>query len=198
MEPPWPRGSVLGLRPPGLEFRILCLEDSVIEVLSARPSRCVDPDSYECWSKQTQDVEPMLIYCLPIVSDSGPTLNQPWFSVSCLLGCKLSLCVQLTATEEGCAMVRQRTGVRLQTAIKIKGQYRCVQSDRLLVLIKPQVFLFELREPDLCQQPQTGFWLGHWLASVGPVITDQRRFPFPALLTSPERTKVLGELVYPA
>ena len=25
-----PRGSVLGLRPPGLEFRILCLEDSVI------------------------------------------------------------------------------------------------------------------------------------------------------------------------
>ena len=23
-EPPWPRGSVLGLRPPGLEFRILC------------------------------------------------------------------------------------------------------------------------------------------------------------------------------
>ena len=29
-EPPRPRGSVLGLRPPGLEFRILCLEDSVI------------------------------------------------------------------------------------------------------------------------------------------------------------------------
>ena len=25
-EPPWPRGSVLGLRPPGLEFQILCLE----------------------------------------------------------------------------------------------------------------------------------------------------------------------------
>ena len=29
-EPPCPRGSVLDLRPPGLEFRILCLEDSVI------------------------------------------------------------------------------------------------------------------------------------------------------------------------
>ena len=29
-EPPWPRGSVLGLRPPGLEFQILCLEGSVI------------------------------------------------------------------------------------------------------------------------------------------------------------------------
>ena len=33
-EPPWPRGGVLGLRPPGLEFRILCLEDSVISIIS--------------------------------------------------------------------------------------------------------------------------------------------------------------------
>ena len=33
-EPPWPRGSVLGLRPPGLEFRILCLERSVIPFIS--------------------------------------------------------------------------------------------------------------------------------------------------------------------
>ena len=29
----WPRGSVLGLRPPGLEFRILCLGDSVISII---------------------------------------------------------------------------------------------------------------------------------------------------------------------
>ena len=28
-EPPWLRGSVVALRPPGLESRILCLEDSV-------------------------------------------------------------------------------------------------------------------------------------------------------------------------
>ena len=33
-EPPWPRGSVLGLRPPVLEFRILCLKDSVISIIS--------------------------------------------------------------------------------------------------------------------------------------------------------------------
>ena len=33
-EPPWPRGSVLGLRLPVLEFRILCLEDSVISIIS--------------------------------------------------------------------------------------------------------------------------------------------------------------------
>ena len=32
--PTWPRGSVLGLRPPGFEFRILCLEDSVISIIS--------------------------------------------------------------------------------------------------------------------------------------------------------------------
>ena len=33
-EPPCPRSSLLGLRPPGLEFRILCLEDSVISFIS--------------------------------------------------------------------------------------------------------------------------------------------------------------------
>ena len=36
-EPQWPRGSVLGLRPPGLEFRIMCLEDSVISIISPSP-----------------------------------------------------------------------------------------------------------------------------------------------------------------
>ena len=34
-EPPWPRGSVLSLRPPGLAFRILCLEGSVISFISS-------------------------------------------------------------------------------------------------------------------------------------------------------------------
>ena len=33
-ELPWPRGSVLGLRPLGPKFRILCLEDSVISFIS--------------------------------------------------------------------------------------------------------------------------------------------------------------------
>ena len=33
-EPPWPRRSVFGLRPPGHAFRILCLEDSVISIIS--------------------------------------------------------------------------------------------------------------------------------------------------------------------
>ena len=34
VEPPWPRGSVLSLRPTRLEFRIMCLEGSVISFLS--------------------------------------------------------------------------------------------------------------------------------------------------------------------
>ena len=33
-DPPWQRSSELGLRPPGLEFRILCLEDSDISFIS--------------------------------------------------------------------------------------------------------------------------------------------------------------------
>ena len=32
--PPRPRGSVLGLRAPGREFRILCLDDSLISIIS--------------------------------------------------------------------------------------------------------------------------------------------------------------------
>ena len=33
-DPPLPKGSVLGLKPPGLEFRIMCLEGSVILFIS--------------------------------------------------------------------------------------------------------------------------------------------------------------------
>ena len=42
-KPPWPRGSVLGLRPAGLEFRILCLEDSVISIISPSSGGSPDP-----------------------------------------------------------------------------------------------------------------------------------------------------------
>ena len=63
-EPPWPRGSVLGLRPPGLEFRILCLEDTQSShhpqaVILAQFSLSVHksglkPDSFHLfWTKQT-------------------------------------------------------------------------------------------------------------------------------------------------
>ena len=49
-EPPWPRGSVLSLRPPGLEFRILCLEDSVISFISPS-SGPVYPICAQRWPK---------------------------------------------------------------------------------------------------------------------------------------------------
>ena len=42
-EPLWPRGIVLGLRPPGLEFRILCLEDSVISMFSPSSGGTLGP-----------------------------------------------------------------------------------------------------------------------------------------------------------
>ena len=44
-QPPWPRGIVLGLRPPGVEFRILCLEGSVISLIST--SSGGSPDSVQ-------------------------------------------------------------------------------------------------------------------------------------------------------
>ena len=37
-------------------------------------------------SQQTRDVDPMLIQCWANVEDGGPTLNQYWVNVSCLLG----------------------------------------------------------------------------------------------------------------
>ena len=56
--PPWPRGSVLGLRPPGFEYRILCLESSVISLISPSSggSPCLyvhksglKPDTFYFW-----------------------------------------------------------------------------------------------------------------------------------------------------
>ena len=37
-------------------------------------------------SQQTQDVEPILIYCWANVAHGGPILNQNWFNLLCLLG----------------------------------------------------------------------------------------------------------------
>ena len=36
-------------------------------------------------------INPMLVQCEPIVSDTGPTLYQHWVNVSCLLGCIILL-----------------------------------------------------------------------------------------------------------
>ena len=42
-EPPWPKGSVLGVRPPGFAFRILCVEGSVISLISLSSGGSPDP-----------------------------------------------------------------------------------------------------------------------------------------------------------
>ena len=47
------------------------------------------PDSFHFFcqhSKQTQDVEPMLVQCWYTVCDAHPASNQHWFNASCLLG----------------------------------------------------------------------------------------------------------------
>ena len=50
-EPPWPRGGVIGLRPPGFEFRILCLEGSVISPSSGDSTGQVQPICAQTWPK---------------------------------------------------------------------------------------------------------------------------------------------------
>ena len=37
-------------------------------------------------SSQTRDVEPMLVWCWPIIVDAGPTSTQHWLDASCLMG----------------------------------------------------------------------------------------------------------------
>ena len=43
------------------------------------------PDWYPA-GQRTRDVYPMMVQCWPTVYDAGPTLNQHWFNVTCLLG----------------------------------------------------------------------------------------------------------------
>ena len=54
-EPPCPRGSVLGLRPSELEFRILCLENSVISIIS--PSSGGSPGPVYKYAKIIQNIQ---------------------------------------------------------------------------------------------------------------------------------------------
>ena len=42
-------------------------------------------------AQQTQCFNPMLVQCWASVEDGGPTLNQHWVDVSCLLGARLAM-----------------------------------------------------------------------------------------------------------
>ena len=47
--------------------------------------------------QQTRDIEPLLVHCWASVVNGGPTLNQQWPNVSCLLGGLLAFLAILTA-----------------------------------------------------------------------------------------------------
>ena len=79
-EPPWPRGSVLDLRPPGFEFWILCSEDSVISIIT--PSSGGSPGP---------------VY--PICAQRWPKARFISFHLIC---CVADLCIGALARAAGC------------------------------------------------------------------------------------------------
>ena len=53
---------------------------------SAMPCFENENDEWGEWiSQQTRNLQPMLVWCWPIVYDAGPTSNQHWLNISCLL-----------------------------------------------------------------------------------------------------------------
>ena len=51
--------------------------------MTPRPGTC---SGQEVAPLHTQDVDSMLVHCWTTVYDVGPTANQHWVNVSCLLG----------------------------------------------------------------------------------------------------------------
>ena len=51
-------------------------------------------------SQQTRDIIPMLVQCWFTVYDAGPTLNQQWDNVSCLLGLMSRPCLFVSHMKE--------------------------------------------------------------------------------------------------
>ena len=66
--------------------RVVAGESTIHVIINHRSS----PDQLHCRAtstyQQTQDVESMLVWRWSSVVDGGPTLNQSWFKVLCLLG----------------------------------------------------------------------------------------------------------------
>ena len=92
-EPSWPRGSVLGLRPPGLEFQVLCLEDSTSHLnhLTSLRRFCWPSLAYIC-TKMSKS--PILFICVmdltpiwflsrntPCSINAWPPRLRPWSSI---------------------------------------------------------------------------------------------------------------------
>ena len=81
-EPPWPGGSVLDVWPPWLEFRILCLEGSVISFIS--PSSAGSPGpSYPICARRSPKTN--IIFTFSQAHKVVAGLNQRhwrWFNVA--------------------------------------------------------------------------------------------------------------------
>ena len=43
-------------------------------------------------AQRALDIHPRLVHCWASVYDAGPTFNQPWMNISCLLGVRRSVC----------------------------------------------------------------------------------------------------------
>ena len=76
-------------------------------------------------TRQTQNVEQMLVYCWSSVEDDGPTVNQHWLDIFCLLGKgRLS---RRRPGESGACRTRGDTGQILNLLRVIKTQYQGLQ-----------------------------------------------------------------------
>ena len=82
---------------PDLATRQDCI---VVALPLAWPQIClVNCSSFLIASQQTRDIEPLLVQCWSTVYDAGPTLNQQWLNVSCLLGWQVIFPVIHTVTQ---------------------------------------------------------------------------------------------------
>ena len=88
-QPPWPNGSVLGLRSPGLKFRILCLEDCVISLIS--PSSGCSPGPFQPTCTQRWHKTPFILFLQSVTHCKTPSCDpQIYWLGDNYFGLKLS------------------------------------------------------------------------------------------------------------
>ena len=71
---------------------------------------------------QTRDIEPRLVQCWADVVDGGRTLNQPWFSISCLLGSGIYACTLINKSGLGLISITPvRVSIRGGSSFSVRG-----------------------------------------------------------------------------
>ena len=87
-------------------------------------------------SQQTRDVHPVLIQCWSSVFDAGPTLNQHWMKVLCLLGCVLEDCV--LPGFSCCSKFKLKTYLKIQNEALFRhmsGEGRGFKSGEMSIIV---------------------------------------------------------------